>query len=121
MAIIRMNKMNETKRALAAAGITAMTATGRVQGRGRGIVDYRVLKAAEEGNDYAVALLGSGPRLMSKRLILIVVPDDKVKVTIKTIIETNQTGQAGDGKIFVLPCLDAFRVRGGDHGERILL
>ena len=37
LAIIRIDKMNETKKALTEAGITSMTATGKVFGRGKGL------------------------------------------------------------------------------------
>jgi len=114
MAVIRMNKINDTKRALNAAGITSFTATGRVQGRGKGLVDYRILHAAEEGVPEAIAQLGDGPRLVPKRLITVVVSDDWVERTVEAIIKTNQTGNAGDGKIFVLPILEAIRVRTGE-------
>ncbi len=120
MAVIRINKMNETKRALSKAGITSFTGTGRVLGRGKGIVDYRVLEGAKEGYAEAIAQLGQGPRLVSKRLLTVVVNDDKVKTVVDTIIATNQTGNAGDGKIFVLPVLDSLRVRTGEHGEKVL-
>ena len=119
MAIIRMNKINCTKRALNAAGITSFSATGRVLGRGKGLVDYRILKGAEEGYMEAVSQLGDGPRLVPKRMISVVVSDDWVERTVKAIIEENQTGNAGDGKIFVLPVTEAIRVRNGEtaHGE----
>jgi len=117
MAIIRMNKINDTKRALNAAGITSFTATGRVLGRGKGLVDYRILKGAGEGYQEAIDQLGQGPRFVSKRLITVVVSDDWVERTVKAIIETNQTGNAGDGKIFVLPILQATRVRTGETVE----
>ncbi len=120
MAIIRMNRMNETKLALAQAGIGAITATGRVMGRGKGLVDFKVLKAAEEGNEYAVSLLGDGPRLIPKRMLMIAVSDDKVQDAVAAIVKTNQTGKPGDGKIFVLPCLDSYRVRTGEHGDKVL-
>ncbi len=120
MAVIRINKVNETKRALSKAGITSFTGTGRVQGRGKGIVDYRVLEGAKEGYAEAIEQLGMGPRLVSKRLLTIVVNDDRVKTVIDTIICTNQTGNAGDGKIFVLPVIDSLRVRTGEHGEKVL-
>ena len=107
MAIIRMNKINSTKRALNAAGITSFSATGRVLGRGKGLVDYRILKGAEEGYMEAVSQLGDGPRLVSKRLISVVVSDDWVEHTVNAIIEENQTGAAGDGKIFVIPVEEA--------------
>lgn len=111
MAVIRMNKINETKRALNKAGITSFSATGRVLGRGKGLVDYRILHGAEEGYQEAISQLGQGPRLVPKRLLSVVVSDDWVERTVKTIIETNQTGSAGDGKIFVIPVLEAHRVR----------
>ncbi len=120
MAIVRINQMNKTKEALTKAGITSFTVTGRVMGRGKGLVDHQVLKAADEGNEYAAALLGSGPRLISKRMILVIVPDNMVKTTVETLIQTNQTGKAGDGKIFVLPAEETYRVRTGEKGEAVL-
>jgi nitrogen regulatory protein PII 2 len=114
MAVIRMNKINATKRALNEAGITSFTATGRVLGRGKGLVDYRILHGAEEGCQEAISQLGDGPRLVPKRLITVVVSDDWVERTVQAIIQTNQTGAAGDGKIFVLPVLEATRVRTGE-------
>ncbi|HKL22542.1 MAG TPA: P-II family nitrogen regulator [Tichowtungia sp.] len=117
MAVIRMNKINETKKALNEAGISSFSATGRVQGRGKGTVDYRILHGAEEGAPEAIAQLGEGPRLVPKRMITVVVSDDWVDKTVNAIIETNQTGNAGDGKIFVLPILEATRVRTGETVE----
>ncbi len=114
MAIIRMNKINETKRALNAVGITSFSATGRVLGRGKGFVDFRILKGAEEGYMEAVSQLGDGPRLVPKRMISVVVSDDWVDRTVKAIIDENQTGNAGDGKIFVVPVSEAIRVRNGE-------
>jgi nitrogen regulatory protein PII 2 len=99
------------------AGISSFTATGRVQGRGKGLVDYRILHGAEEGTPEAIAQLGDGPRLVPKRLITVVVSDDWVEKTVDTIIKTNQTGSAGDGKIFVLPILEATRVRTGETAD----
>lgn len=120
MSIIRLNKINQTKRALSEAGISSFTATGKVLGRGKGTVDYRILHGAEEGYQEAVDQLGQGPRLVPKRLITVVVPDEKVDLVVKTIIDENQTGNAGDGKIFVLPIQDSVRVRTGETGDTIL-
>jgi nitrogen regulatory protein PII 2 len=111
MAIIRINKINETKKALNEAGITSFTATGRVLGRGKGMVDYRLLDGAREGVTEAIAQLGGGPRLVPKRLITVVVSDDWVERTVQAIIKVNQTGNAGDGKIFIMPISEATRVR----------
>ena len=120
MAIIRINQMNETKRALSKAGISSFTAMGQVLGRGRGMVDYKILKGAEQGYQEAIAQLGDGPRLVSKRLLSIVVPDKKVQTTVNTIISINQTGNPGDGKIFILPVLEACKVRTRETGDDVL-
>jgi nitrogen regulatory protein PII 2 len=119
MAIIRMNKMNQTKRALADAGIASFTAR-KVVGRGKGKVDYLLMKGAEAGCEEAIVQLGPGPKLIPKRMIDVVVPDDLVRCVVRTIIEVNRTGNPGDGKIFVMPVLDAFRVRTGESAEAAL-
>jgi len=84
------------------------------------LVDAKVLSAAGEGSIEAIEQLSKGPRLYPKRLLTIVVPDDKVKLVVDTIIATNKTGHAGDGKIFVLPILEAVRVRTGEDGDAVL-
>ena len=114
MAMIRINKINATKRALNAVGITSFTATGKVLGRGKGMVDYRILHGAENGHPEAISQLGQGPRLVPKRLITVIVSDNFVERTVKAIIDVNQTGNSGDGKIFVMPILEATRVRTGE-------
>ena len=119
LAVIRMNKMNETKRALADAGAASMTAR-KVIGRGKGKVDYMLLKGAEEGYEEAISQLSPGPKLIPKRMLTIVVPDNKVKTVVDTLIKVNQTHSPGDGKIFVMPVLDAVRVRTGEHGDEAL-
>ncbi len=118
-AIIRMNMMNKTKRALAEAGVYSLTAR-KVMGRGKGKVDYLLLKGAEEGYDEAIQQLGPGPKLIPKRMLTLVVPDSMVESAVKVIIQTNQTGSPGDGKVFVEPCHDAVRVRTGEAGEAAL-
>jgi nitrogen regulatory protein PII 2 len=120
MAVIRINMMNKTKEALSSAGISSFTATGRVLGRGKGNVDYRIVKGAESGAEEAIAQLGNGPKLVPKRLILVVVPDHLVKTTVDTLITVNKTGNPGDGKIFVLPALDSGRIRTGEFGDAVL-
>ena len=113
IAVVRMNKMNETKRALAEIDIPAFTAT-KVMGRGKGKVDYLLMKGAAEGYDEAIAQLGPGPKLLPKRMLIIAVPTSQKDKVISTIIKTNKTGQPGDGKIFVLPVTNVCRVRTGE-------
>ena len=116
MAVIRMNMINETKIALADAGISSITARDCL-GRGKGLVDLSLLKGAEKGYEEAISQLGQSQRLIPKRVLFIVVPDKTVEKTVKTIIKVNQTGKSGDGKIFVVPVLDSVRVRTGEKGN----
>jgi nitrogen regulatory protein PII 2 len=119
MAIIRMNKINETKKALVEAGISSMHAR-ECLGRGKGLVDIQLLKGAEQGYEEAVSQLGNTQRLIPKRMITIVVPDGIVDRTVETIIAVNRTGKSGDGKIFVMPIFDSVRIRTGEKGDEAL-
>jgi nitrogen regulatory protein PII 2 len=119
MAIVRMNKMNQTKRALSEAGITSITARDAL-GRGKGLVDIHLLEGAEKGYEEAISQLGQTQRMIPKRALIVVVPDELVDRTVQTLIRVNQTGKSGDGKIFVMPCQDAIRVRTGEHGDAVL-
>ena len=120
ISVIRINKVNETNKALIEAGIPAFTATGRVMGRGKGQVHFDILNGAAEGHPEAIAQLGNAPRLVAKRILTVVVPDELCKTAIDVIIKTNQTGKAGDGKIFVTPILETIRVRTGEKGQEAL-
>jgi len=119
VAVIRMNRINQTKKALVEAGISSMHAR-ECLGRGKGLVDLDILKGAERGYEEAVAQLGNSQRLIPKRMITIVLPDKLVEKAVSAIIGVNKTGKAGDGKIFVLPVFDAIRVRTGEFGNEIL-
>ena len=120
MAVIRMNKMNQTKKALADAGIPAFVAR-EGYGRGKGLVNQAVLEGAAAGNEEAIALLGTKGRLYPKRIVSIIVTDDQVKNAVDTLISVNKTGQAGDGKIFVMPVSDSVRVRTGEDGDAAIV
>ena len=119
MAIIRMNMINKTKKALSDAGISSFMAR-ECLGRGKGIVDFSVLRGAEKGYEEAISQLGQTQRLIPKRWLTIVVPDKLVKRVVDTIIAANKTGKAGDGKIFVLPISETYRIRTGESGDRAL-
>jgi nitrogen regulatory protein PII 2 len=118
MAIIRQNKINQTKQALVEAGYSSFTAS-KVFGRGKGLIDPNVLEGATKGCVDAINQLGQGQglRLYPKRLLTFVVPDEKVKTLVNTLVNVNKTGQPGDGKIFVMPVFDAIRVRTGETGD----
>ena len=119
LAIVRMNKMNQTKLALSEAGITSITAREAL-GRGKGLVDVQLLEGAEKGYEEAISQLGHTQRMVPKRALIVVVPDELVEKTVHTLIDVNQTGKSGDGKIFIMPCLDAIRVRTGESGDGVL-
>lgn len=120
MSIIRINKMNKTKRALRDAGFSSMTATGSVFGRGKGLWDAKVIEGAKNDQPEAIELLGKEPRLRPQRVLQIIVPDHKVSDCVETIIEANQSKSPGDGKIFVLPVNEAIRVRTAESGDLVL-
>jgi nitrogen regulatory protein PII 2 len=117
IAIVRMNMMNQTKKALTEAGVDAFFAH-EANGRGKGFVNPQVLAGAEDGYEEAASLLGEKGKLYPKRLITIVVDDDFVDTVVESIISVNKTGKPGDGKIFILPIGDAVRVRTGESGMK---
>ena len=112
MAIVRMNMMNKTKKALSEVGISSMTARDAL-GRGKGLVDYSLLEGAEKGYEEAIAQLGHSQRLIPKRLIFIVLPDNLVDAAVNTIIKANRTGKSGDGKIFVSSVHEVYTISSG--------
>ncbi|MFP5222050.1 MAG: P-II family nitrogen regulator [Acidobacteriota bacterium] len=115
IAVVRMNKMNQTKKALTDAGIAAFFAH-EAWGRGKGLVNAEVAAAAAAGNQEAAEILGSKGKLFAKRMVTVVVPDEKVATVVEAISSANKTGKPGDGKIFVLPLADSVRVRTGESG-----
>ncbi len=116
IAVVRINMMNQTKQALSDAGIDAFFAH-EAQGRGKGFVNPALLEGAEQGYEEAASLLGEKGKLYAKRMVTVVVSDDRVDEVVQAIVSCNQTGKPGDGKIFVLPLLDSVRVRTGASGE----
>ncbi|AIS31478.1 MULTISPECIES: P-II family nitrogen regulator [Methanobacterium] len=105
VAIIRPNKLDEVKDALEELGCHGMTVT-EVKGRGRqlGITEsYR-------GSDYRIDML-------PKTRLEIVVADEQVDNVIDKIVKTAQTGDIGDGKIFISPVEEVVRIRTGERGN----
>jgi len=94
--------------------------TGRVFGRGKGRWDAKVMEGVRNDQPEALSILGPEPRLRPQRLISLVVKDNKLKEAINAIISANRTDSPGDGKIFVLPMNDAYRVRTKETGEDVL-
>lgn len=116
LAMIRIDKMSETKLALSDVGLPSFTAMP-VLGRGKGKGGFE--KAANLDPDQQELIIEM-PRLKSKRMITLVVTDEKKDLAVETIIKANQTGKSGDGKIFVIPASGSFRVRTGESGDSTL-
>lgn len=119
IAVVRMNMMNKTKAALTEAGVDAFFAH-EAQGRGKGFVNATLVEGAESGYEEAAEVLGEKGKLYPKRMLTAVVADDLVEDVVESIIEANQTGKPGDGKVFVLPIGDAVRVRTAEVGEKAI-
>jgi nitrogen regulatory protein PII 2 len=119
VAVIRANKINQTKKAMVEAGLPAFTGS-RAMGRGRRPVDFEVLEAINQDPALGAEILptiSQGGRLIPKRFLSIVVPDEHVETVVKTLTRVNQTGSPGDGKIFVMPVSEVIRVRTGEAGD----
>ncbi len=102
MAIVRPSKAEEIKDALSQLNISGMTLS-EVRGHGR----QKGHTAIYRGKEYSVSLL-------PKMKLEIVIPDDLVEETLRTIIETARTGEIGDGRVFVLPVEDGYNIRTGE-------
>lgn len=50
-------------------------------------------------------------------LISIIVRDKNVEKTVSAILKAAKTGEIGDGRIFIIPVEDAYRIRTGEHGD----
>ncbi len=107
-AIVRVYKLEEVKNALADKGIHGMTIT-EVHGFGRQKGHTEMYRGAEYAVDF-----------VPKRKIEVVVADSQVRTVIDTIMSVAQTGQIGDGKIFVSTLDEAIRIRTGETGEDAL-
>jgi nitrogen regulatory protein PII len=103
-AIIQPFKFEDVKTALTQAGIEGMTIT-EVKGFGR------QHKEIYRGSEYTVDVL-------PKVKIEVVAADDRVDTVVKTIMETAKTGKIGDGKVFVLPVDEAYRIRTEESNEK---
>ena len=123
IAIIRMDRVGVTKKVLVDAGYPSLTAF-KVMGRGKLLKDLGDITKIEDGSedirDMLLESMLKGGRLIPKRMLIIAVHDDEVKKVVDAIISVNKEGKIGDGKIFVLPLLDAVRVRTGERGEEAI-
>jgi len=145
MCFIRTNKVNETKKALAGHGFPAFTCR-KCLGRGKKSIDPKVLNSVLAASGLqvqssvdninpnvldAVLAVGDIPptpagesltetsRLIAKRFFTLIVDDKDVDKAVQAIIEVNQTGNPGDGRIFILPIVETYSVRTGEGSAEI--
>ena len=104
-AIIRPNRFDQIKEALAALGVEGMTVS-EVRGHGR----QKGQTETYRGREYDINLL---PKLKLE----VVLADDRVEPAIDAIVQSAYTGEIGDGKIFLYKAEDAIRIRNRQRGE----
>jgi len=107
-AIIREEKLNNVKNALREIGILGMN-IHEIRGQGR----QGGVELTGRTGTYRVDLL---PKIQ----VNIILSDHNVEKTVETIREAAQTGNTGDGVIFIYPVEDVIRIRTGERGRNAL-
>lgn len=108
IAIIKPYKVDEVKAALTEIGLAGLTVT-EVKGHGRQKGHTEMYRGAEYFVDF-----------VAKAQVMAAVPDEAVEGAVEAIRAAAQTGQIGDGKVFLLDLMDAVRIRTGERGEEAL-
>jgi nitrogen regulatory protein P-II 1 len=111
IAIIQPSKLEDVKAALSEVEVVRLTIMD-VQGFGRQKGQTEMYRGRE------ITL-----NLLRKVQLQIAVNDEFVEPTINAIIKggrTGDSGQIGDGKIFVLPLEDCIRIRTGERGAEAI-
>ena len=103
-AIIKPFKVDDVKEALQTLGVKGLTVSD-VRGFGRQRGHTEVYRGAEYRIDF-----------VPKVQIELVVDDEDVARLVDAIIEAARTGKIGDGKVWVVPVDDVYRVRTGERG-----
>ena len=107
-AIIKPQKLDNVKAALAKIGILGATAV-EVKGYGR---------QAGHTERYRGAKMDVG--FVPKIQLSICCKSEDTQRVVETIVEAARTGEVGDGKIFVYPVAEVIRIRTGDRNEKAL-
>jgi nitrogen regulatory protein P-II 2 len=108
IAIIQPFKLDEVRQALSEIGVQGLTVT-EVKGHGRQSGHTEFYRGAE----YVV-------NFVSKVKIELALDEAVAEIAIETIRTVAQSGQIGDGKIFVLPLSQSMRIRTGETGMAVL-
>lgn len=103
-AIIRKTKFDELKEALEAVDIEWFS-----------YYDVRGVGKARQERIYRGVIYDTS--YIERTLVSIVVRDKNVEKTVTAIIKSAQTGEIGDGRIFIIPVDDSIRIRTGERGD----
>jgi len=143
IAILRDERVETTKKTLGRIGVSGVTflyVTGRSRqngglsardlGRSLNRNLRMQLTPARSGNDLPDAGTGidgsfypdtgSAFGFLPKRMLVIIADDGEVNRIVQAIVNANQTGRHGDGRIFICPMISAIRVRTGEQGDTAL-
>jgi len=102
-AIVKPHKLDEVKEALQDLGIQGLTVT-EVRGYGRQRGHTEVYRGAE----YTV-------EFVPKVKLEVLASDVQADEVVETVVKHAQTGQVGDGKVFVTPVDQIVRIRTGER------
>jgi nitrogen regulatory protein P-II 1 len=103
-AIIRPEALEHVKEALSLMGHAGLTV---LEVKGHGV--QKGIAQQWRGQEYTIDLL---PKVM----VWLVVNEQDVRDVVDVIIKAAQSGRIGDGKVFVSPVEDVYRVRTGERG-----
>ena len=103
--IIRPGKLDAVKKALATAGYTGVTVS-QAEGHGN-----------QKGATHSA---GFRMDMMTKLRLEIVIPEGDVEKMVEAVSKAAQTGEPGDGKIFISDVQDVVRIRTGERGAKAL-
>ena len=104
VAIIRKTKFEDVKEALLEAGIEWFS-----------YYDVRGIGKARQGRIYRGVVYDTS--CIERILVSIVVREKNVDKTVAAVIKAAQTGEIGDGRIFIIPVEDSIRIRTGERGD----
>ena len=109
IAIIRLGKWAETMHKLEEVGVIGFTRE-RIYGRGK---QWGLRYASENQEE-------GGAKFLPKWMVTLVVENSKLGAVVEILLQTNRTGEIGDGKIFICPVLDSIRIRTNESQEHSL-
>ncbi len=104
VALIKPHRLDDVKEQLREAGVTGLTSI-EAQGFGRQRGHTEIYRGAEYQVDF-----------VPKVQVEVLADDEQVQLVVDVIMRSARTGKIGDGKIWVLPVEQVYRIRTGEMG-----